>query len=104
MIEPALNSFIINTVDMLQVLSNDRFVAPEHRVLSSVGSQYRPSAANFFNPPFGQVIHPKLPKHVDSNDDQPRYRVFTWKEFHGRRQAGDYEDLGEEVQISRYRV
>lgn len=104
MIEPAPDAFIINTGDMLQVLSNDRFVAPEHRVLGSVGSQYRLSAAYFFNPPYEQVIQPKSSKHVDSNDDQPRYRGFTWKEFRGRRQAGDYEDLGEEVQISHYRI
>jgi isopenicillin N synthase-like dioxygenase len=104
MIEPAPNAFIVNTGDMLQVLSNDRFVAPEHRVLGSVGSQYRLSAAYFFNPPYEQVIQSLPSKHSDSIVDQPRYRGFTWEEFRRRRGAGDYEDLGEEVQISHYRI
>jgi hypothetical protein len=39
-----------------------------------------------------------------SNNDQPRYRGFTWEEFRSRRGAGDYKDLGEEVQISHYRI
>ena len=39
-----------------------------------------------------------------SNDDKPRYRGFTWEEFRRRRRAGDYQDLGEEVQISHYRI
>ena len=116
MIEPAPNAFIVNTGDMLQVLSNDRFVAPEHRVLGSVGSQYRLSAAYFFNPPYAQMIEALPCKPVDanadsnddsnghSNDDKPRYRGFTWEEFRRRRRAGDYQDLGEEVQISHYRI
>jgi isopenicillin N synthase-like dioxygenase len=108
MIEPAPNAFIVNTGDMLQVLSNDRFVAPEHRVLGSVCSQYRFSAAYFFNPPYAQVIEALPCKPVDfsghSNDDKPRYRGFTWEEFRSRRGAGDYQDLGEEVQISHYRI
>lgn len=104
MIEPSPNAFIVNTGDMLQVLSNDRFVAPEHRVLGSVGGQYRLSAAYFFNPPYEQVIQALPSKPGDSSGDQPRYRGFTWEEFRRRRGAGDYEDLGEEVQISHYRI
>ena len=104
MIEPSPNAFIVNTGDMLQVLSNDRVVAPEHRVLGSTGSQYRLSAAYFFNPPYEQVIRSLPSKRGDSIGDQPRYREFTWEEFRRRRGAGDYEDLGEEVQISHFRI
>lgn len=104
MIEPSSNGFIVNTGDMLQVLSNDRLVAPEHRVLGSVGNQYRLSAAYFFNPPYEQVIQPLPSKYSDSIVDQPRYHEFTWQEFRRRRGAGDYEDLGEEVQIRDYRI
>ena len=89
---------------MLQVMSNDYFVAPEHRVLGSVGDQYRLSAAYFFNPPYEQVIAALTPEGGYKNNDGPRYKAFTWEEFRSRRGAGDYEDLGEEVQISQFRV
>ncbi len=104
MIEPSPNAFIVNTGDMLQVQSNDRFVAPEHRVLGAVGSQCRLSAAYFFNPPYLQVIQSLLSRQNDSIGDEPHYRGFTWEEFRRRRGAGDYQDLGEEVQISHYRI
>jgi hypothetical protein len=36
--------------------------------------------------------------------EQPaRYRRIHWREFRALRAAGDYADIGEEVQISRYR-
>ena len=104
LIEPQPNAFIVNTGDMLQVMSNDYFVAPEHRVLGSVGDQYRLSAAYFFNPPYEQVIAALTPEGGYKNNDGPRYKGFTWEEFRSRRGAGDYEDLGEEVQISQFRV
>ena len=103
-IEPSPNAFIVNTGDMLQVLSNDRFIAPEHRVLGSVAGQYRLSAAYFFNPPYDQVIQALPSEDKDLTFDAPRYQSFTWEAFRRRRGAGDYEDLGEEVQISHYRV
>lgn len=103
LIEPQPNAFIVNTGDMLQVLSNDQFVAPEHRVLGSVEGQYRLSAAYFFNPPYAQMIE-ALPRKAAYSKARPRYRAFTWEAFRSRRGAGDYEDLGEEVQISQYRI
>ena len=104
MIEPSANAFIVNTGDMLQVLSNDRFIAPEHRVLASVEGQYRLSAAYFFNPPYDQIIQALPANDKDATLDAPRYQSFTWETFRRRRGAGDYEDLGEEIQISHYRV
>jgi|TARA_B110000971_G_scaffold218172_1_gene256460 isopenicillin N synthase-like dioxygenase len=104
LIQPQANTFIVNTGDMLQVMSNDYFVAPEHRVLGSVGDQYRLSAAYFFNPPYEQVIEALTPMRGYKNNEGPRYRGFTWEEFRSRRGAGDYADLGEEVQISQYRI
>ncbi len=104
LIEPAPNAFIVNTGDMLQVLSNDRFVAPEHRVLGSSDGQYRLSAAYFLNPPYEQMIQSLMSNEEDSVSEVARYRSFTWEEFRRRRGAGDYEDLGEEVQISQYRL
>jgi len=103
-IEPSPNAFIVNTGDMLQVLSNDRFIAPEHRVLGSVAGQYRLSAAYFFNPPYDQIIQALPSSDKDLTFDEQRYQSFTWEAFRRRRGAGDFEDLGEEVQISHYRV
>jgi len=35
--------------------------------------------------------------------DRPRYRRISWREFRGLRAAGDYADIGEEIQIHHYR-
>ena len=104
LIEPEAGSFIVNTGDMLQVLSNDAFPAPVHRVLGSVDGAPRMSAAYFFNPPYDQRIEPLVPDRAPASGFKPAYRPFTWQEFRGRRAAGDYADIGEEVQISHYRT
>ena len=104
LIEPTDNTFIVNTGDMLQVLSNDQFIAPQHRVLGTVGTETRFSAAYFLNPPVDQLIKPLAPEDKNASAEDPRYRAFTWGDFRGQRAAGDYEDLGEEVQISHYRI
>lgn len=95
---PEDNSFIINIGDMLQVWSNDRFVASNHRVLGS-SEQARYSAPYFYNPAYDTVCSPLL-----SNGDTAHYKPIPWQEFRSGRAAGDYADQGEEIQISRYRV
>lgn len=97
-VEPLPDSFIINIGDMLQVWSNDRFVAPEHRVLAS-GAQPRFSAPYFYNPSYETICAPLISKGTAS-----RYRPIRWGEFRFGRAAGDYADHGEEIQISHYRV
>ena len=92
---PQEDTFVVNIGDMMQVLSNDRFVAPEHRVLASRAGAERSSAAFFFNPPYAATIAPLTPP--------ARYRDFTWERFRAGRAAGDYADLGEEIQISQFR-
>jgi len=34
----------------------------------------------------------------------PRYRPIAWSEFRARRAAGDFADLGSEVQIADWRI
>ena len=46
---PVAGAFTINVGDMLQVYSNDRYVAPLHRVLAN-RERCRYSAPFFFNP------------------------------------------------------
>ena len=97
-IEPVSDGLIINIGDMLQVWSNDRFVAPEHRVLAS-STQERFSAPFFFNPANGTVVRPLV-----TSEKQPAcYRPINWGEFRRGRAAGDYSDEGEEIQISQFR-
>jgi len=94
-IEADRQSLIINIGDMVQVWSNDRYVAPLHRVLASSETE-RYSAAFFMNPQFNTNCVPLL--------DEPRYNAVNWGEFRAARAAGDYANLGEEIQISDFRI
>lgn len=87
----------INTGDLLQVLSNGRYKAPEHRVRKSVGVA-RYSEAFFFNPSYDASIAP-LP-----GTGAPLYRPFAWGEFRRRRFEGDVADKGVEAQIEDYLI
>lgn len=92
---PEQDSFIINLGDMMQVWSNDRFTAAEHRVLAS-GSQARYSAPYFYNPSSETLCLPLT--------SPPRYKPILWNEYRSGRAAGDYADLGEEIQVAWYRL
>ena len=58
-VRPEPRSFTINTGDMAQIWSNDRYHAPEHRVLTHPTSA-RYSAPMLFNSPFDshELAHP----------------------------------------------
>ena len=92
---------MVNLGDMLQVWSNDRYVAPEHRVVPNAERE-RWSAPYFFNPAYRTVCEP-LPELVAAGD-AAHYRGVHWGEFRRARADGDYTDLGEEIQITRFRV
>ena len=94
-IEPAVDGLIINIGDMLQVWSNDQFTAPEHRVLAS-SQRERFSAPFFFNP----ANHTDC---VPLTGTTPRYQPVNWGQFRQARAAGDYANLGEEIQISQFK-
>lgn len=104
LIEPIEDGFIVNIGDMLQVWSNDAFVAPEHRVLATPTGGHRQSAAYFHNPAYAARIAPHPGLTSAAPDRAAHYRPFTWGEFRRARADGDYADLGEEVQIARYRI
>ena len=93
-------SIIINIGDMVQVWSNDRYKAPLHRVLASdVSTRY--SAPYFLNPSFNTNYAPLASM---CTKESPRYREINWGEFREGRAAGDYADVGDEIQIAQYRV
>ncbi|MCH2173605.1 hypothetical protein MK489_22750 [Myxococcota bacterium] len=93
-------AIVINIGDVVQVWSNDRYRAPLHRVLAS-NEHTRYSAPFFFNPSFAMDYAP-----LTSTDPAtpPHYRPINWGEFRNGRAAGDYADVGEEIQIAHYRI
>ncbi|KAL4448553.1 hypothetical protein ABPG75_005772 [Micractinium tetrahymenae] len=101
LVQPIPGALTINVGDQCQVLSNDRFKAPLHRVLPSRGRK-RYSAPFFFNPRPDADVAP-LPMFIDE-EHPPAFRPINWGRFRSLRFAGDYSDLGEEVQISHYRL
>lgn len=100
LVEPLRGALVINIGDIVQVWSNDRYEAALHRVIASTAAE-RFSAPFFLNPAYSAAYAP-LPTTVDAARP-PAYRPIVWGEFRALRAAGDYADLGEEVQISHYR-
>lgn len=92
-------SLVVNLGDVLQVWSNDAFVAPLHRVRASTEGD-RLSVPFFLNPAYKATYAPLAEWLADG--EAPRYRPIPWAEFRERRLAGDYADQGSEVQISDY--
>ena len=101
LVEPRRDALVVNIGDIVQVWSNDRYRAALHRVTASAEAE-RCSAPFFFNPAYSAEYAP-LPTTVD-RAHPARYRPIRWGEFRARRAAGDYADLGEEVQISHYAI
>jgi isopenicillin N synthase-like dioxygenase len=93
---PPAGALIINVGDIVQVWSNDLYRAPVHRVLAHT-TKTRLSLPYFLNPAYDYNYAPL-------ETDVPRYKPINWGEFRSKRSAGDYADLGSEVQISDYRL
>jgi len=100
-VERIPDALVVNIGDMMQVWSNDRYRSPVHRVVVNETTE-RFSAPFFFNPSYAASCEP-LPELV-AVDGEPHYRAISWGEFRRLRAAGDYADVGEEVQIAHYRV
>ena len=100
LVDPIPEAFVVNLGDMMQVLSNDRYKAPLHRVLASKDKE-RYSVPFFYNPRYDMNCYPL--EALLENEPQ-HYRDISWGEFRRRRADGDYADYGNEVQIADYRV
>ena len=100
-VEPIDDALVVNTGDMMQVWSNDRYQAALHRV-RPVTDRPRLSLPYFFNPSYSTDYEP-LAGSVDKGDS-PHYRSINWGQFRQARADGDYADYGAEVQISNFRV
>jgi isopenicillin N synthase-like dioxygenase len=100
LVQPRRGALVVNIGDIVQVWSNDRYKAAPHRVLTNP-AQARYSIPFFLNPSYATTYEP-LPSTV-TPDRPAAYRRISWREFRALRAAGDYADIGEEVQIHHYR-
>ena len=99
-VPPVKGAFVINTGDMMQVWSNDRYQAAIHRVLAMETSD-RYSIPFFYNPSVDTHI---VPLALPGSNEPPHYRTIAWADFRRKRTDGDYADYGAEVQIAQYRI
>jgi isopenicillin N synthase-like dioxygenase len=98
-VTPLRDALVINIGDMLQVWSNDRYLAPIHRV-RAMDDTDRYSIPFFYNPCYDAVVVPAAlevcgPAH---------YSGIPWGSYRRRRADGDFADGGDEVQISHFRL
>jgi isopenicillin N synthase-like dioxygenase len=100
-VAPIPGALVVNTGDMMQVWSNDRYRAALHRVLPRT-DRTRYSLPYFFNPSYTTDYAP-LPGAVGPSG-QPHYDTINWGAFRQARADGDYADYGAEVQISDFRT
>ena len=98
-VAPEPGALVVNTGDMMQVWSNDRYRAAVHRVAART-TEERYSLPYFFNPSYRTVYQP-LPGSIRSGD-RAHYRPINWGDFRQARADGDFADYGAEVQISDY--
>ena len=90
-VEPIEGTFTINTGDVMQVWSNDAYLAPEHRVKAQPNA-VRCSAPFFYNPSWETTYQP-----VHKANGPARYNPIRWKDFRLSRFAGDFADVGKEI-------
>jgi isopenicillin N synthase-like dioxygenase len=102
LVRPVAGALTINIGDIVQVWSNDRYKAALHRVVVADPRHERYSIPFFLNPSYETTYEP-LPPTV-TPERPAAYRRIEWREFRGLRAAGDYADIGEEVQIHHYRA
>jgi len=102
LVRPVPGALTINIGDIVQVWSNDRYRAALHRVVVADPTHERYSIPFFFNPSYDTTYEP-LPPTV-TRERPAAYRRIQWREFRSLRAAGDYADLGVEVQVDHYRA
>ena len=100
-VTPTPGAIVVNTGDVMQVWSNDRYTAALHRVLPRA-TQDRYSLPYFFNPSY-ETDYAPLPGSIGEGE-HARYRTINWGRFRQARADGDFADYGSEVQIADFAV
>lgn len=100
-VEPLDGALVVNTGDMMQVWSNDRYHAALHRVVART-DRTRYSLPYFFNPSYATTYQP-LEGSIRPGE-RALYRAINWGDFRQARADGDFADYGAEVQISDFRI
>ncbi len=100
-VDPLPGTLVVNIGDIVQVWSNDQYIAPLHRVIAS-SRKDRFSVPFFFNPVYEANYGP-LPEAIQ-NGETAHYGQINWGNFRRERQHGDYGDYGDEIQASDFRL
>ncbi|CAN8247528.1 unnamed protein product [Cochlearia groenlandica] len=80
-VPPVSGALLVNLGDLLQLITNDRFVSVEHRVLANRGKEPRVSVASFFVHPLPSLKMFGPVKELLSEQNPPRYRDTTVSEY-----------------------
>ncbi|KAL0383601.1 UNVERIFIED_CONTAM: 1-aminocyclopropane-1-carboxylate oxidase1 [Sesamum calycinum] len=94
-VPPVHGALIANIGDLMQIISNDKFISVEHRVLAQpVGP--RISVACFFTPSLKASAKPFAPiKELLSDENPAVYREFMFREY-----TQHYKTKGEKVETA----
>ncbi|KAL0371198.1 UNVERIFIED_CONTAM: 1-aminocyclopropane-1-carboxylate oxidase1 [Sesamum angustifolium] len=81
-VPPVRGAFVVNIGDLLQIISNDKFISVEHRVVAQhVGP--RISVVCFFTPSLKAAAKPFAPiKELLSDENPAVYREFMFREYY----------------------
>jgi isopenicillin N synthase-like dioxygenase len=80
-VPPLPGALLINLGDLLQLITNDRFVSVEHRVLANRGEEPRVSVASFFVHPLPSLRVYGPIEELLSEQNPPKYRDTTVTEY-----------------------
>ncbi len=99
-VEPQPGTIVVNLGDVMQVWTNDRYMAAVHRV-ATMTTDRRFSIPLFFSPVRGARIEPL----AELCDGPAHYRPFPWRQFMAARNSDNVQDGGRaDTQISDYLI